>query len=205
MENINDDLGQPFWDAMTNKVEKQEQRIIGLEKKVSFIPDHSKAFQECKTEVLELNTRIARITFPEKEVRELTNILRSSIDQLKQPIVTNVEHHHHFPKIIIITIALIVGLNIAAVGWYFTGRRLNQYIENDTKYRFLKLKKNNSLQQWLFITDSLYKSQPEIRKEVIYQEDSILNRIKRIQEIESRQKQIEELKKEIELLKMQKK
>ena len=116
---------------------------------------------------------------------------------MRQPVVNIVEHHHHFPKIAFATVVLSVLLLLALMGWYYTFDDLNQFKGNDTKYRYLKLQKNEPLRQLLFITDSLFTKQSGMRENVIYQEDSILDRFKRLQEIEAREKKIKELKKEL--------
>jgi len=106
---------------------------------------------------------LGSIAFPLKEMRELSSHLKKCIRVTAQPVINKVEHHHHVPKIIILSIGLLVGLIISIVGWNFTNNRLEKFIENDTKYRFLKLKKNEFLQQLLYVTDSLYANQSDIR------------------------------------------
>lgn len=197
MEKINDDIGQPLWDVMTNKVEKQEQRIIDLEKRVSSVPDNSQAISMVIKEIGEVKRMVIGVSVPEKDMHMLNANLNTAIGYLSQPIINKVEHHHHFPRIVIITAILFVSICIVITGWIITYQNLEQYKENDTKYRFLKVQDNKPLQNLLFYTDSLCNAQPTLREEVIRQEDSILNRFKRIQEINVKEKEVKTLKEKL--------
>jgi len=197
MENINDSIGQPFWDVMTNRVEKQEEKIVDLEKKVNSIPDNSQAISVVIKEIGEVKRMVSGVSIPRKDLHLLNTSLNTTIGYLSQPMASKVEHHHHFPRILIICAILFVVICIVITGWVFTYQNLGQYKENDTKYRFLKIQSNKPLQNFLFETDSLYNARPNFRGEVIWQEDSILDRFKRIQEIDAKEKEVKDLKKKL--------
>lgn len=197
MENINEELEQPFFDVMTNRVEKQDQKIMELEKKVSNIPDNSQAISGVIKGFDDVKSLIKSNRIPEKDINQLNANLNAAIGYLSQPVVNKVEHHHHVPKIIIISAILFIVVCLLIVGWFNTYQRLEQYKENDTKYRFLKVQHNIPLLNLLSTTDSLYKVQSNMREQVIRREDSILDRFKRIQELEAREKEVKDIKEKL--------
>lgn len=197
MENKNEELEQPFFDVMTNRVEKQDQKIMELEKKVSNIPDNSQAISGVIKGFDDVKSLIKSNRIPEKDINQLNANLNAAIGYLSQPVVNKVEHHHHVPKIIIISAILFIVVCLLIVGWFNTYQRLEQYKENDTKYRFLKVQHNIPLLNLLSTTDSLYKVQSNMREQVIRREDSILDRFKRIQELEAREKEVKDIKEKL--------
>lgn len=194
MENATSDIDQPFWDVVTNRIEKHDQTIIALEKRVDAIPDDSKELLVLQSEIVALKGMISKISFPGQEVQQLNSNLRRNIDILSRPVINKVEHHHHFPKIAFATVGLFVLFMLTLMGWYNTFGDLKQFKENDTKYRFLKLQNNERLRRLLFVTDSLFTNQSDMRENVIHLEDSIYDRFKRLQEIQARENEIKNLK-----------
>lgn len=197
MENVNEELDQPFYDVMTNRIEKQDHKIMDLEKQISGIPNISQAISGVIKGIEELK-QIANInTIPENDLRQLNANLNKAIGYLSQPVVNKVEHHHHVPKIVIISAILLAVICLMIAGWYNTYQHLEQYRENDTKYRFLKVQHNKPLQNLLFKTDSIYKFQSDMRDDVIRKEDSILDRFKRMQELEAKEKEVKDIKEKL--------
>ena len=197
MDNANEELDQPFYDVMTNRSEKQDQKISDLEKRVSAIPDYSQGISVVIKGIEELKQITNRNTIPESDLRQLNSNLNKTNGYLSQPVVNKVEHHHHVPRITIISVILFVVICLIIMGWYNTSQRLEQYKENDTKYRFLKVQHNLPLQNLLFKTDSLYSLRPDMRENVIRQEDSILDRFRRIQLLEAKEKEVKNIKEKL--------
>ena len=110
---------------------------------------------------------------------------------MKQKVV----HHHHIPKLIWIAASLFLLLFFACSGWYNVTSRLNAYVANDTKYRYLKLNNNRNLQVLLNITDSLYLSEYNMRDSVIETEEKNEQKLKLLQEATEKQKEADELRK----------
>ena len=137
-------------------------------------PDHKELLDLVNSHLGELRSEVKKITFPEHEIRELTANIVTGIARLKQPIKTEILHHHYIPKIIFITASLFIIVTVILTGWYMTAEKLNQYKENDTKYRYLKLQDNRALWQLLDLTDSLYLAEPKMRDSVIYRERQLV-------------------------------
>jgi hypothetical protein len=197
MENVNEELDQPFYDVVTNRIEKQDQKIVDLEKQLSNIPDNSQAISVVINGIKELKQIANKNTIPENDLRQLNINLNKTIGYLSQPVVNKVEHHHHIPKIVIVSAVLFAVICLIIAGWYNTYLHLEQYKENDTKYRFLKVQHNKPLHNLLFKTDSLYKLHSDMRDNVIRKEDSILDRFKRMQELEAKEKEVKDIKEKL--------
>lgn len=197
MENMQDNVEEQFWEIVSAKIENHDQRIINVEQKVNAIPDNTPQLIEIKNKITELINMVSRITFPKKEIQDLSSNLNTSVGLLKQPVENNVKHHHYVSKGIIISACLFFLLCLVSMGWYITIGVLKKYKENDIKYRFLQVQTNKSLRQVLFITDSLYRVQSAFSDNVIHQEDSIFDRFKRLQEIETKEKEVQRLKKKL--------
>lgn len=88
--------------------------------------------------------------------------LRKEVLQLREQLAKPIahQHHHHFPKIIWITFALLVGFSIAVGGWVQSSQAENSYRDADTKYRLLRLLPGELLGIRLRKVDSLVKSDP---------------------------------------------
>lgn len=57
------------------------------------------------------------------------------------------------------------------VGWHNTHNKLELYIANDTKYRYLKLEAGAVLKKWMGFVDSPYSSDGKMRDSIIGKEE----------------------------------
>ena len=119
-----------------------------------------------------INNNVRQISLPEKELRQLSGQLETNMRLLQNPVSPKVIHHHYIPKITWIAAALFILLALVSSGWYMTGGKLDGYIANDTKYRYLKLDTANIyLQKMLYRTDSLLRKNVAMRETVINMEE----------------------------------
>src|SRR5207253_2596489 len=109
------------------------------------IPAYEEVLSQFKTGLEELRPEVQKISFPEKEMFELSERLITNIRLLKHPVEQKVIHHHHIPKTAWITAALFVVLCLASVGWFTSYNKFELYKASDTKYRYLKFVSNVSL------------------------------------------------------------
>src|SRR4051794_32945006 len=91
-------------DTVIDKVDANDKKIEELNKKIEQTPDHREAFERIESSVKELRTDFQKISFPEKELREFSGRLIVGISLLKQPVEQKILHHHHFRKIIWISV-----------------------------------------------------------------------------------------------------
>lgn len=85
-------------DAQERKIEVQENQINELREKAEYVPAHIETLNRIKTAVEELRTDVKKISFPEKEIRQLFATLETSMMILKQPAKKEIVHHRHALK-----------------------------------------------------------------------------------------------------------
>jgi len=93
-------------DAQERKIGIQENQINELKEKLTRIPDNAEAVSEFKTVLEEIREDIKLMSFPEKEVRDLSARLETTMLILKQPVKKEIMHHHHATKTIWIAATL---------------------------------------------------------------------------------------------------
>lgn len=80
-----------------------------------------------------------RIAVPIEQLEDFGARIDSHSELLKKPLIQKVVHEHHVPKLLYATVALFCVCVSFGVGWFQTGQHLNQYRNNDTKWRKLLL------------------------------------------------------------------
>lgn len=149
---------------------------------------------QIRNEVGELKNSTRSISFPIKQMQELSNRLAETAILLRQPVTNKVVHHHYIPKVIWIAAGLFVALVLVCSGWYMTAGKLDEYEASDTKYRYLKLSKNVFLRQVLLTTDSFYNIHKGLRDSVEHWEEAIRQRIELQQQIQEKENEVRRLK-----------
>lgn len=180
--------------SVIDKVDAQERKIDELKEKVERIPDENKILNEIKAELERLRTDISKISFPEKEIQQLSARLTTNTAVLQHPIEQKIVHRHHVPKIISIAAVLFLLVCLLSAAWYMTTENLQTYKANDTKYRYLKLEANTSLSKWLGIIDSLNLVDPKMRDAVITKEEQNKRSLEMMQRVAQMKKEAKELK-----------
>lgn len=179
--------------SIIEKVESQEGKVDDMETAIRKLSGSAEEIELLKREVGTIKALAEGISFPIQEMRELSSSLRECRMQLTLPIQKNVQHHHHFPKVIWATVGLFLALATVCVGWYTTGTSLNEYKANDTKYRYLKVFGSNSLKEILFETDSLYRVEAGLRDRVNEKEEENQRIFELLQEAKNKETEAEEL------------
>jgi len=180
--------------TIVEKVDAQEKKISEMQGALKNVPGHSEEILHIKKEVGELKTTVKSISFPTEAMHELSIRLTESTRLLRQPVINKVQHHHYVPKIIWTAAGLFIALSLACLGWYMTADKLSEFKGNDTKYRYLKLNNNQSLRQLLYITDSLYRVDKNLRDSVQQQEENIREQFELQQRIIEKEKEVSRLK-----------
>jgi hypothetical protein len=191
----NNDMATPFMEIVTNKIKKQDEQIAGIQEKLKTIPDTTPELIDIKKQLAEIKVAITAIKFPTKQMDDLSGNLATSVAILKHPVENKVIHHHHIPKIIMVSVVLFLALCLAFCGWYNTSQKLDQYQANDYKYRFLKLRNNPALHQLLLFTDSLHQTNPSFADEVLHGEDSVRKMIQQL--VDAKEREVSDLKRKM--------
>ena len=193
MDKQTNDIGKPFMEVVTNKLEMQDDKIAGLEEKIKNIPDYLDDFEQIKKEFTELKAMVGNISFPVNEMHELSTNLHTSVKLLKLPVQEKVIHHHYIPKLLWVTIGLFLLACLFFVLWLSAGENLDQYKSNDTKYRYLKLQENQNLRELLYTTDSIYLINPGLRDSVEQRERQNTRNLEMLQEAMKKEQEAKEL------------
>jgi hypothetical protein len=179
-------------------VEKLNGNLSGfMENQKSNAKKNDSDMQVIRKEFQEVMSDIKGITFPEKAINDLSEKIKANSLLLKNPAETKVLHHHHVPKIILIATVLFIAFSLALAILYVTNNKLNAYIENDTKYRHLRLDTGNPLIQInLDKEDSLYNTTPDLRKMVLQTEEDYLQNFERLQKADRLKAEAKDLERE---------
>ncbi|MCW3090485.1 MAG: hypothetical protein JWP81_1554 [Ferruginibacter sp.] len=171
-----------FMEVTMRKVETQDKKIAAIEEIVKHISGNTELIQKLLTTVEELHSDVKSNSLQPETIQNLSVQLELATTLLKQPILNKVLHHHHIPKLTWISAGLFVAFALVCSGWYLTNSRLNNFISNDTKYRWLRLDTSQrSLQIYLYRVDSLYNILPDMRKNVIETEEEYRLNFERLQ------------------------
>lgn len=113
--------------------EKQQQLIQETKEQVSNLHQKMETFKK------EQQILMQRIAVPIEQLEDFGAKIDSHGELLKKPLIQKVVHEHHVPKLLYATVALFCVCVSFGVGWFQTGQHLNQYRNNDTKWRKLLL------------------------------------------------------------------
>ena len=113
--------------------EKQQQLIQETKERVSSLHQKMETFKK------EQQILMQRIAVPIEQLEDFGASIDSHSELLKKPLIQKVVHEHHVPKLLYATVALFCVCVSFGVGWFQTGQHLNQYRNNDTKWRKLLL------------------------------------------------------------------
>ncbi len=188
-------MEEAWLEAVTSQLSILEQQVQRLKEKLDKSFEYSQSLQAIEQKIEVLKNNKPTLSFPVKEMERLERSLHEANSLLQQSMNQKVIHHHHVPKLIWIAASLFFFLSLACSGWYNTTSKLNAYVANDTKYRYLKLNNNRNLQELLDITDSLYFSYHGMRDSVIQSEEKNEQKLKLLQEAIEKQKEADELRK----------
>lgn len=193
MDKQANDIGKPFMEVATNKLERQDEKIARLEERIKNLPDHSEDFVQVLKELVQLKAIAGNISISEKAMQELSANLHTSIKLLKQPVQEKVLHHHYIPKLLWVAIGLLLLACLFFVLWLSAGENLDQFKSNDTKYRYLKLQENRNLKELLYNTDSIYLATPSLRDSVEQRERQNTRNLEMLQEAKKKEQEAKEL------------
>ena len=180
--------------SVIEKVEGQGNKISDIEAALKNHSGNTMGIEDIKNAVVSIKEIAESISFPTKEMRDLSKTIVEVRDRLNRPVLNTVQHHHYIPKILWLAMGLFLALAVVCTGWYMTATSMNENKANDTKYRYLKLNRNRLLQDLLSVTDSLYRADPDMRDSVIQREEENRKILELLQKAEDMQKEAEKLK-----------
>ncbi len=198
--------------AINNLVGSVKEYINKINPLLERVVDQSKAepavIEELRntiaTGINKMQEVIQRFSFPDTKFHQLSSKLDKNIQLLQNPVLQKIIHQHHVPKITWIAAGLLIALALVSAGWYMTTEKLNSYIANDTKYRYLKLDTGRViLRQQLYRADSLFNAKANFRDSVINTEEEYRSNFELLQKASRMSAEAENLKVKAEELKEQ--
>lgn len=185
MNDQNSNTSVAFMEVTTRKVEGQEKKIVAIEEKIKDIPANTELLHKVLSSVDELRSDIKGASLMPDKLLQFSNRLELATELLKQPPVNKVVHHHHIPKLIWISVGLLIVLCLVCSGWWVTSTKLDGFVASDTKYRHLRLDTaHKSLQLYLDQLDSVYKAHPDFREKVLETEEEYRLNFERLRKAE---------------------
>ncbi len=186
-------MSELLLNTIIDKLNMESQVMGTIRERVETLQDNTESLNGLQTQLTSIDNNIKKIVFPEKEVRQLSFDLNRATSILQQPVKNEVVHQHHIPKLLWITAGLFLILCLVCSGWYTTHDKLQNYIANDTKYRYLKLDEDKVLHKILLMTDSIYDLDPKMRDDVIRTENENVARAELQKQAGEKQKEADAL------------
>ena len=115
---------------------------------------------------------LKRIATPLKQVEELSAKIDAHSELLKIPLTQKVIHEHHVPKLLYATVALFCICICLGMGWFQTGQLLDQYRNNDTKWRKLLLGAKPTLTKIMQDVATAVDNDPDKAREAVEKEEN---------------------------------
>lgn len=187
-------MTEPSYNSAGAFIQIAGKKIESLDNKIEAIEAEMASIPACTAAVNKL-IAVVETREPNNEALEtLSNNLANCMQLLKQPQLLVTRHEHKLSTKIWITAAVFLILCLAFTGWYNTANKLDNYIANDTKWRYLKLDTaRKSFQIYLLSIDSFYNSRVDLRKTVLAQEEQNRLNFERLQEAAQLKAQAKEL------------
>lgn len=138
---------------------ESQGRILNLDKAVATLKTGQEAL-------------LQRITAPVRQLEDLGKKIDSHADLLKIPLTQKVVHEHHVPKLLYATVALFCICLCLGMGWFQTGQRLNQYRNNDTRWRKLLLMAKPALTKVMQDIATAVDDDPDKAREAVEKEEN---------------------------------
>ena len=181
MEQHFDSTKDAFMEVAYKKLEQQDKKMASWEEQLKDLAGNKILLRQLITATEALKEDIVKNQLPIETLQELSKKLNINNVLLKLG-PEKVQHHHHVPKVIWIAAGLFVGLALVCSGWYMTHQKLDQFIMNDTKYRYLQLDTGQtSLMMILDRVDKIYDSSIDMRRTVIDKEELNKSNYEKIQ------------------------
>ncbi len=192
MENKND-LLTVLMETAVRKLENQYTEMKALTEKLKDTPEMYSLLEGQGKTLAALDGKLDAATKLELRMKEYSGRMDAVVAVLGQPVQNTTVHHHHFPKIFYLTLALYLTVGFMGIGWIQTAHKLDSYRENDTKYRYLSFLNDRRLLSTLSTVDSLFRADPALTDSVSEWE-SIRNRrlevLQRVLELERNAKDL---------------
>jgi hypothetical protein len=168
-------------EAAETRLNTQGKELTEITKKISTMTDQTNTIKTVVDLVKKLQGNINNITWPVREITEMSSRLSRNNELLANPKKTKQVVFHTAGKliwVIVILSALIISLIVFLVN---TSNKLEQTKMNDMLWRYIRLSNNSQNLEYLQSVERMYLAHPEKMKYLVEKEEL---RIKQIGESE---------------------
>src|SRR5688500_3001800 len=102
--------------TIVEKADAQEKKIAEMQGTFKDVSRQAEEVHQIRNELGELKNSTRNMSFPNKQMQELSNRLAETAILLRQPVSNKVVHHHYIPKISWIAAGLFVALLLVCSG-----------------------------------------------------------------------------------------
>ncbi len=203
LESISEDI-QATGEAtvkLFDSIENLNQKIdVMVSTKNETHVDQDNILKEINAGFNKISDLISKSSFSLDKLQKLSEASERSIQNQITPQESKVIHHHHISKGIWVAIILFILISLESVGWLKTANKLDQYNENDTKYRFMRLDTSaKNLQAYLDSLDARYKSDPNMSSMVTNLEDQYKKNMERLKKEEQLKQEAKDLENKVHI------
>ena len=149
----------------------QEKELTEITKKVSTMTDQTKTVKTLSDLIRKLQDNMNTITWPIREMAEISNRLAQNNKLLTNPKKTKQVVFHTAGKLIWVVAGLSIGILFLIVGLFNTTSRLDQYRMNDMMWRYIKLSNNSQNLEYLHSVETLYLDDPQKMQSLVEKEE----------------------------------
>lgn len=188
-------MDEYFKDTMIAKTDQHDNRLSELESKIVTASEMKEDLEQSRKVLAE--TKELLTSFPTSRFQLLTVALDANTKAHQQP--QEIKHHHHLHWVAYVAGGLFLMLCLFAAGWYMTADKLDGFIENDTKYRYLKLSNSIESKKMIRGADSMYRAVGDLRELVLNQEENRSRQAELAESIKTQQQKLKSLQRDTAL------
>lgn len=166
-----------------HKIKMQDNKLAELEQRLDNIPEKTIDLKPLTDALSRIEKDIFKASGSWNQLEEISGQLRTCARLMQVPKEPPTVRHPYFFKLVLSTAGLFLLVCLLCSGWYMTKTKLDNYIANDTKYRYMKLDSSKkALQIFMMTIDSFYNANTEMRKNVLAQEEQNRLNFERLQQ-----------------------
>ena len=149
----------------------QGKKLSEITKKVSTVTDQANTIKTIANLIKKLQDNMNTITWPVKEMTEMSNLLAQNNELLAHPKKTKQVIVHTAGKLIWIIVSLFAMMLSLIILLVNTSNKLDQFKMNDMIWRYIKLSNSSQNLEYLQTVERLYLASPEKMKSLVEKEE----------------------------------
>jgi hypothetical protein len=164
-------------EAAETRLNIQGKELFEITKKVSTVMDQADTIKTIANLMKKLQDNMYTITWPVREMAELSNQLARNNELLANPKKSKQVVFHTAGKLIWVISGLSIVIILLIIGLINSEGSLDQYRMNDMIWRYIKLSNGSQNLKYLQSVEGLYLTNPEKMKSLVENEELKLKQI----------------------------